>query len=292
MPPSDSLALVEFIRRALSRLDVRIANLSRLYERTETQIVANILTDLTAQKTVSLRTRRSRIAEVQRMLRILDDSARTQVPDLLEHAAEVARRVGAEALGEKPAPLSVTNKQAVTLLTENLIEDLGNATRTVGRRVEDIFRQEALHKAQAAILQETPDKVASQALQQALQKRGVTAFYDRRGRKWTLTNYADMATQTVAQEAVNSVQVQLLSERGVDIVQINHSAKCCEECLEFDDKTFSLTGRAQGFPVLKKYPPYHGRCHHVVFASPLAFEERRASGWVPASPTERALVGA
>lgn len=287
---SSNLAVIEFIQKALARLDARIQRMVNQYRATETEILARVLSGVASEKISGLRERRRQEAQVRTLLRVLDDNAQVEVPSILDHAADVARRASAITFGEKPASLSVTNKQSVLLLTENLLEDLGAATQTVGRRVEDIFRKEGLHKAQSAIIGEQPQAFVSAELQRALRKDGVTAFYDSSGRQWTLGHYADMASKTVAQEAVNVVQRNLLQERGIDLVSLNHSPKCCDDCKPYDGKTFSLTGRAEGHPILDKYPPFHGFCHHVLFAAPDAFKERTASGWEPAFTTTPAGV--
>lgn len=249
----------------------------------EDRILSMVLASMAAQTVKSLRDRRRKEAFARTILRGIEERTRIVVPDVLNQAGQLAVQVASKSTGEDFRPLSRINRDTIKLLTENLIEDLGNATQTVGRNVEDIFRKEALKVALEQVPDERPRSVAVTGLHRALSEQGITAFVDRSGRHWTLKRYSHMAAHTVMQEAIGTAQTNLLKERGFDIIEINKSQNPCEKCIEHDGKTYSLTGRAPGIPHLVKPPPFHPECEHFFFASRLAHAEREASGWTDLS---------
>ncbi len=288
MPPSTVLLILEFYRRALQRLDQRIRTMLLSYARAEDRILAETLSAMATEKSLTLRDRRRRSALTKDILRAVDSTARIAVPEIMNQSFQIGTRIAEIGTEQKVRGLSQTNRDAMKLLTENLIEDLGEATSFVGRRVDDVFRREALRASIPNIPGERPPGIAAQDLLGSLEKQGIGAFRDRAGRLWTLKNYAEMATITVSQEAINVSQLNILTDRGIDLVQINKVRDPCPEiCAEFNGETFSLTGRAEGYPILKKRPPFHGRCRHIVFPSPLAMQERRESGWTPVPTQEQ-----
>lgn len=285
------LAILEFYRRALARLDVRMRSLLIQYSRAEAEILANILAAMAADRVKILRERRRQEAHARQILRVVDESTRIIVPEIVNQSFQTGVRIAELGTGERYPGLSRVNRDAMKLLTENLIEDLGAATQTVGRRVEDVFRREALRVAFNTTPGEQPKQLLSDELQRSLRREGLTAFVDRSGRQWTLKNYSEMATYTVSQEAINSSELNILLERGIDLVEINSVANPCKKvCAEYDGNTYSLTGRSKEYPRLEVKFPLHPRCRHVVFPSPLAMRERRESGWEPAPTPALELV--
>jgi hypothetical protein len=288
MPVALLTTILEFWKKAQARLDVRVQRLLLHYSRAESMVLARVLTDLASEKSLTLRDRRRAEAFARDVFRAVDVTAKTEIPQLLNQSFQIGKDLAGLSLGENLTPLSETNKEAMTLLAENLTEDLGKATETVGRTVQDIYRHEALRVALGNVPGERPVGVAAYDLEKALRDQGLTSFVDRSGRRWSLSAYAEMATITTTHEAINVSNLNLLTQRGIDLIEINRVKGPCVDCLPFNGQTFSLTGRAKGYPVLERRPPFHGRCRHFVFASPKALEERRASGWTP-SETEKDL---
>lgn len=285
------LALIEIYRKSVARLNAKAQTLLAEYARTETQILAAILSALASQKIMSLRERRRQEAFTRNLLRALDETTRRFVPQYINQAYQIGENLANSAVPD-PQPLSLVNQGAQRLLVENLIEDLGQATFQIGRRVEDVFRKEAMRAAMAAVPAEQPRSVPVAEMRRSLEKEGIVSFVDRSGRRWGLKNYAEMATHTTGQEAINRSNTQLLTSRGVDLVTFNKSPKCCAECKKFDGETFSLTGRALGYPLLVVTAPFHPRCEHIAFPAKNAMEERAASGWTPLHVPDLELVTA
>lgn len=280
MAPTGTLALIQFYKRGVSRLDARLNSLLAEYVRAEDRILSMLLASLASQTVRSLRDRRRKEVFARQILRGIEERTRIVVPDVMNQAGQLAVQVASRSTGEDFRPLSRINRDTIKLLTENLIEDLGHVTQTVGRNVEDVFRKEALKVALEQVPDERPRAVAVAGLHRALSEQGITAFVDRAGRHWTLKRYSQMAANSTLKQAIGASQSNLLKERGFDIIEINKSRNPCDKCKEHDGKTYSLTGRAPGIPHLELPPPFHPDCEHFFFASRLAHAEREASGWI------------
>jgi hypothetical protein len=90
-------------------------------------------------------------------------------------------------------------------------------------------------------------------------------FVDKAGRRWDLKNYSDMLTRTKTIEAGNQGTENRLISNGLDLVMItSHGAE--DWCKFYEGRIFSLTGRTPGYPELSQVPnggcPMHCRCQH------------------------------
>jgi hypothetical protein len=163
-----------------------------------------------------------------------------------------------------PLTSSLTTSQIGSVMPQQLLNE-----------EEDLFRREGLKIAAAHLAREDPIPTATTQLVRALAEEGVTSFEDKLGRRWNLDTYAEMVVRTTTSEAIfQGTQTQMLA-RGFDLVQVNQVVGACPQCIPFENKVFSLTGRADGFPRLKITFPIHPQCRHFIFPAPEAVEERR-----------------
>ncbi len=251
------------------KLDRRIDTFSVRYQRAE-----SILTSLVARTvlagTLGLpKVRRAVRAQAKVMLDELDAKGIAEGTKLVEDAYQLGIRIAAQ---ETVVQGSI-NDQAITLLQRNLKERLGDATTHVGRRVDDVFRKEALRLA-VLNLGGTDLESSSNVLQRRLVAQGITAFQDRRGRSWGLEQYARMAVKTSTAEAVFEGTQATLIAAGLDVVEVNSVLRPCKKCQPYDGGTFSLTGRSK-YPLLDITFPIHPECGHYIVPGQGAFDERR-----------------
>ncbi|MFD6214936.1 phage minor capsid protein [Nocardia salmonicida] len=88
--------------------------------------------------------------------------------------------------------------------------------------------------------------------QQALDKfarQGITSFTDRAGRRWHMDTYAEMAIRTAALRALKAGHNERLQQRGYDIVRISSHAASAPQCVPFQGKLISLSGKTPAGPV-------------------------------------------
>lgn len=208
--------------------------------------------------------------ELQRLDQETPDLAR----DLITAAFETGNGEAGQMLGE---PLSGIDTSAVTILADNLIEDLGNATKTVGRRVDDIFRREALRAALSQIEAEQPPEAAIAQMLARLEREGITGFVDRAGKRWSLSTYASMAIRTTQSAALSEGVKDRMLTRGFDLVKVSdhhchfHGNDPENPCRRLEGKVISLTGRTPGYEHVSELCPWHPNCTHYILPAVEAF---------------------
>lgn len=150
--------------------------------------------------------------------------------------SEAARRAAEQAPGFA----------AVEALAEAVHADIGQRSRNILRDVVDIYR-DVITAATARIV--TGSQTRRQAAQSAWQRfveRGITAFYDRAGRRWKLGSYAEMATRTVAQRAAVAGQTDRLRAAGVSLVYVSNAPQECALCRPFEGRVLRLDAGPTG----------------------------------------------
>lgn len=258
-------------RTGIAKLNARIDAMTVRYQRAEALLTALVARTILAGTLGTPRVRRAVKAQAKTMLAELDEAGIPQGDKLVEQAYELGVRLAAQ----EHHTAGRIDKNALALLQENLRGRLGDATTHVGRRVDDVFRKEGLRiAAQNLGDQEIP---AADILQRRLVKQGVTAFTDRRGRSWGLSDYARMAVKTTTAEAVFIGTQNTLIGAGLDVVRVNSVVNPCPLCKPYDGGTFSLTGRSKAHPFLDATFPVHPQCQHYIVVAPEAFDERRAA---------------
>lgn len=233
------LELSEIVREALASGQADTVRGRRLYERRARSLIAKMRPD-----------------------------ARERVLSMLETAyGDGARLVG----GRPPGAIQ---RAAMDELARATMQRLDGSLDTVGRQVDDIFRKVGLDQAARQIARELPGEAAADLMRRDLMKHGVTGFVDKRGRRWRLQTYSDMALRTVASEAQNRGVAEAMKAVGRDLVRVSdhhcnhHPNDPGSPCRLYEGGVFSLFGRTEGVPVLLSLPPWHPRCEHTVAPEP------------------------
>lgn len=118
---------------------------------------------------------------------------------------------------------------------------------TIARLEPDAYRAAALNN---VIKQEAAGRgwtTASAKMAQQLQQQGITAFVDRAGRHWSLTDYGNMAVRTTARQA--EVAAALTSSEN-DLWQISSHGTTCPVCAPLEGRVYSKSGLDPRFPPL------------------------------------------
>ena len=112
------------------------------------------------------------------------------------------------------------------------------------RDVDDVYRRVV---AEASGLELSGTLTRVQVMQRSLDRfadAGVTGFVDRRGRKWEMQAYADMAVRTVTHHASTQGHLDSLAARGRDLVIVSDHKGECPRCRAFEGKVLSISGQA------------------------------------------------
>jgi hypothetical protein len=210
-----------------------------------------------------------------RVSKILADLRRQAQP--LEAAATRSAYRGAvgtvDRVVDRSKAFSGVHTAAEEVLAANLSGRLRYAEEFVGRKANDAFRAIALEEVGVAIAGGIGPRQQAADLETRLRREGVTAFVDKRGKRWRLSVYAAMVTRTTTREASSVGMKNRMLEYGFDLVKISEHLHSCPICLPYQGKTFSLTGHDEHYPHLDRLPPFHPNCRHVLLPAPATFEE-------------------
>lgn len=155
--------------------------------------------------------------------------------------ASFRQRMGAArlALGQGEEALRVG---PVARIAEALQSRLGEMRLPIVRAARDSFQEIIAKATAAATIGVDAQRKAAAAAYQELAGRGLTAFTDKAGRRWSLDAYVDMATRTaIVQSAVESHNDQL-GRLGIDLVLVSISARECPLCAPWQGKVLARSG--------------------------------------------------
>lgn len=193
-----------------------------------------------------------------------------------------------EATVNRAEAFSNVHGAAVDVVAANLAGRLRHAEEFVGRMVNDTFRRIGLEQTGLALASGLDARSQRIAIERELRRNGITAFIDRRGRRWTLSNYARMVTRTTTREAATAGTTNRLREVGLDLVTISTHPGSCPICKPYQGKTYSISGYSRNYPHATVLPPIHPNCRHVVYPARASFEDFEAALGLAPDP---ALVG-
>ncbi len=173
--------------------------------------------------------------------------------------------------GDVAPSLGGIHLRAARELYSALTGNLDAAIAHVGRQAEDTLRKVSLQEILVGQLAGRREAANAEAIAENLRSRGVEGFTDRRGRRWSLSDYTSMVAATTAQEANSVATMNRLAEAGIDTVKwmtrpTVGQREPCERCKRLDGKVYSMTGQTEGLPLLEEAPPLHPRCGCILVA--------------------------
>lgn len=268
--------------------DRRLDELLSIYRHAQQVIAFQIREAIRSGDLFKASMRRAQLAAVLSTL----DGLQVETDPIAREAVRLAVTEGAQTAATGIAGLSVNapeipgafagvSREAVETLSDSILGRLGDARRTVGRTVADIYAREQRRGALLSILgAEGSPRTAAGGLQfrllqdkqvRALARQGGVGFVDRAGKRWQLSTYAEMATRTVIREAVVEGAKVRMAAHGITLARVSVSPKPCEICRPWQGRLVSLDGSTrdyQGEAVASLSslpsggPPMHPRCTH------------------------------
>lgn len=248
--------------------------LIQTYQRAYQQIIDALI--VAAQADRSLTYYLALQADLADILRGLDTNAQSwieaQMPAVYVAGMQAAIS-GLQAAGVEGVSVSAMtgiHRTAVEILALNIYGDLTGATGTMGRAVNDLFRQLGLETVAQKVAAGRTIPQSAKALQRALQDTGVNAFTDKAGKQWRLDAYSEMVVRSTTREATNHGTLNQLTSLGYDLVTIPAHYPTCNICAPYQGRVYSISGKDTRFPPLWNtafaggYGNIHPRCSHVV----------------------------
>lgn len=195
------------------------------------------------------------LQRVQKILQSMVDESWDYVPQMVE---KIFREADKDAAGYANAEaLTATQTAAVQQLSNNLLGEILEASETAYKTVQGFYtiaRLESDPFRTAAIKQVARQEASgigwtqtSARMAQELKNQGITAFVDKAGRKWTLSDYCNMATRTTARQAEVSA---VLTADEHDLWQIAKIGSTCPVCAPLEGRVYSKSGMNPNYPPL------------------------------------------
>lgn len=243
--------------------------LARLYERAEAEIEKAILRAISRGN--DTRYLEGMRRNIQAILKDIREGSRTWCEQAVPRLYTAGTRLAEEGLADKGydlvAGFGSIHQQAAQLLAEATFNRLVEVTATIGRRVDDIYRQLSLEAVRGSVIGYDTWRTAAKRLREDLARQGITGFTDRAGRRWSMRSYTEMVGRTVTAEAHRMGTANRILEHGIDLVRITGHEGPCEMCGPWEGRILSLTGRTPGYPTLAEAEAsglFHPNCRHAM----------------------------
>lgn len=231
----------------------------------------------------------AKLAAVQQVRRaaqaVVDELAKATSLDVFDAVAE-AYNTGHRAAVAELGALSddaralvddrVPNAQAVDRLAQEAVDVVTATHRSIFRAVVDGFRAVIASVAATPLLGTGTRRQATQDAMRAFADRGIQAFVDRAGRRWSLPSYAEMAVRTATARAATEAHMRTLAEAGVELVVVSGAPRECPLCAPWEGRVLTINGPAGARTVEVEHAVEDGRMVPVRVAGSL--DEARARG--------------
>ncbi|GGR80890.1 hypothetical protein GCM10010252_19260 [Streptomyces aureoverticillatus] len=168
------------------------------------------------------------------------------------------------------------NAQAVDRLAQEAVDVVTATHRSILRAVVDGFRAVIASVAATPLLGTGTRRQAAQDAMRAFADRGIRAFVDRAGRRWSLPTYAEMAVRTATARAATEAHMRTLETAGVDLVVVSDAPRECPLCAPWEGCVLTISGPPGPRTVEAEHATEDGRMVPVRVAGSL--DEARARG--------------
>lgn len=231
-----------------------IAKLQQLYLKTERKLI-NEITRKRSLKLVDY----AEVAALERVQRILGEMQSESfkyVPLMVETIFQGVNKK--DTAGYENARTLTTAQTATSqILVNNLLGQVMEAAAmaqksaekwlALGRLEGDEFREAALSAVAEQQAAGASWILAQKNMAVDLEAQGITAFVDRAGRKWSLTDYCNMAVRTTARQSFVAAK---LTADDHDLWQIVRIGSTCPLCATYEGRIYSKSGTDPDYPPL------------------------------------------
>jgi hypothetical protein len=241
-----------------------VLRMQQLYLKTERKLI-NEITRKRALGQVDY-AEAAALERVQKILTDMQSEAFEYVPQMVETIFHGEGEKNAAGYANARA-LTTAQIDVSQTLINNLLGEIVEASNTalesattwlsIGRLEGDEFRNAALQFTAEQQAMGASWQMAQKNMAVDLQARGITAFVDKAGRQWSLTDYCTMATRTTARQA--SIAANLTRDDH-DLWQISRIGSTCPVCAVYEGRVYSKSGTNPDYPPLAaafgKIDPY------------------------------------
>lgn len=137
---------------------------------------------------------------------------------------------------------AIPGLDAINRLALTMTGQLAEMELPILRWVDQTFSQVVASASVEVLSGTVTRRKAAQRAWSRFLARGVTGFVDRRGRRWELASYVEMATRTATAQAAVEGHLGRLQEVGVDLVVVSNAPQECELCRPWEGKILARKG--------------------------------------------------
>lgn len=167
--------------------------------------------------------------------------------------------------------LTSVHKEAIEILTTNLVNNFAEVNNLVGRQIEDTLREIGLDKASMKFATGQTIKEMQKEVKDKLLHENILGIVDKRGRIIPYTTYAEILCRSIVAETQNTSVLNISKEYDKDLVIMSNHKTSCPTCKPFENKVYSISGESDKYPPLKSIPGFkngynniHPRCRHRI----------------------------
>lgn len=168
--------------------------------------------------------------------------------------AESAKRVdtalrSAWATGHSAARADVPtgaypDEKTLVKLIDDVVEVIHGANRNIPIVGENVFRK-VVQEAHRETDSDNQQKIIERALAK-FARLGITGFVDKRGRRYDLTSYVEMAVRTAVTHAEIEGYTQQAAAAGYDLIVVSDVPGACVLCQPYEGAVLSISGATVG----------------------------------------------
>lgn len=167
------------------------------------------------------------------------------------------------------------------------LKDLWKANATMATTAEQYLglldasrrgleRLQAMSKTDAAKIADLADAAVEEGLaRHTFKKQILEVLADRlkgrdfiivKGRRYQAGKYAELVARTELRDAASDATLASAKDYDHDLVEIPSKGGSCGDCKQIEGKTYSISGKTAGYPVLTAdvTPPLHPNCEHYL----------------------------
>ncbi len=158
------------------------------------------------------------------------------------------------------------HREAIAAVAYNMQDSVSAATASVGRNVQDIYRQVGMEETFTRLFTGETIKGSSKAMKEKLSLAGVDSFKDKAGKVWKLDSYCTMVARTTTAEAATQGTLKRAQAGNYKLIQMSEHHPTCELCSPLQGHIYTTDSSDRRYPLWQDdYCPVHPHCLHSIF---------------------------
>lgn len=164
------------------------------------------------------------------------------------------------------ANFGMLHREAISVVAYNMQDSVSAATASVGRNVQDIYRQVGVEETFTRLFTGETIKGSAKAMKEQLALAGVDSFVDKAGKVWKLDSYCTMVARTTTAEAAVQGTLQRARAGDYKLIQMSEHHPTCEICAPLQGHIYTTDSADRRYPQWQDdYAVIHPNCLHDIF---------------------------